>query len=145
MLFTYPFHPRLVHFPIALTLVGAAFYIWGILRGQERWLAFGRTSLVLGWIGILVAIVSGLIDQSRAPNLPAVADTINQHITVGIAMVVVFGLALYWPLRDRKLWTQPGKRWAFVALLCAGAGLVLLEGWLGGKLVYQLGVGVAGH
>jgi uncharacterized membrane protein len=71
-----------------------------------------------------------------------VTAVINQHITVGIGALVAFGLALYWPLRDKKL-SAPGRiPWAYLTLLLVGVGLILLEGWLGGKLVYQFGVGV---
>ncbi len=141
----FPYHPRLVHFPIALGLVGVVFVAWGLLRNRPAWTTYGRTTLVLGWLGLLAAALTGLIDQSRAPATPAVTNTINLHITVGIGLIVVFGLALYWPLRDRKLLADPQKRWAYVALLCAGAILILAEAWLGGQLVYKLGVGVAAH
>lgn len=143
MPFLFPYHPRLVHFPIALGLVGVGCIAWGLLRGQDRWTGYGRTSMFLGWLGMLLAALSGLIDQSRAPDTPAVTGAINQHITVGICLIVVFGLALYWPLRNRKLWQPSGARWAYLALLAAGAGLLLWDAWLGGQLVYHLGVGVA--
>ena len=83
--FRSPFHPRLVHFPIALSLVGAFFILadWFLSTrprsspaGAERWQGYGRLSLVLAWLGVL-----------------AVA-------------------------------------------------LVLVEAWLGGKLIYGFGVGV---
>ncbi len=141
----YPFHPRLVHFPIALSLVGSACVLWGLLRTQERWVVYGRRCLLFGWIGALIAALSGLVDQSRAPDTPAVSGAINQHITVGIALIVVLGLTLYWPLRERRLFAQTGTRWAYLVLLVACAALVLLEAWLGGRLVYHLGVGVMAH
>lgn len=138
----YPYHPRLVHFPIALGLAAVAFIAWGLLRGQERWTGYGRTSLLLAWIGALAAALTGLIDQSYASSAPAVTDAINRHITVGLALIVVLGLALYWPLRDRRLFAAGGKRAGYLALLALAAGLILLEGWLGGQLVYHLHVGV---
>jgi uncharacterized membrane protein len=144
MEFLYPFHPRFVHFPIALSLVGVAFVAVSFVRrdGSERWFWAGRLLVFLGWIGALVAGVTGMIDQSRAPDLPVVRDTINSHITVGIALIIVFGLALYWPLKDKKLLTDGSHRWGYLALLLLGVGLILLESWLGGQLVYKLGVGV---
>jgi len=152
MEFLFPFHPRFVHFPIALSLVGVAFVVVSFVRGGagERWFWAGRLLVFLGWIGALVAGVTGMIDQSRAPDLPVVRDTINSHITVGIALIIVFGLALYWPLKDKKLLSEGaprqgyrrGHRWGYLALLLLGVGLILLESWLGGQLVYKLGVGV---
>ena len=108
MEFLFPFHPRFVHFPIALSLVGVAFVAVSFARREasERWFWAGRLLVFLGWIGALVAGVTGVIDQSRAPDLPVVRDTINSHITVGIALIIVFGLALYWPLKDKKLLSE---------------------------------------
>jgi uncharacterized membrane protein len=145
MSFLLPLHPRLVHFPIALGLAGALGLVLGLILHREQWIAWARVSLLLGWFGLLVAALSGLIDQSRAPGTPAVTDAINLHITVGVGLIIVFGLALYWPLRNRRLWTDPALRLPYIALLLLGAALMLLEGWLGGKLVYTLGVGVAAH
>lgn len=136
-----PFHPRVVHFPIALSIVGALFIVVGVLRRQDRWTGYGQVSLLLGWVGIMVAVVTGLIDQANAPQEAAVLAVINQHITAGIALVIAVGLALYWPLRNKKLWSS-SARWGYIALLAAIVVLILIEGWLGGKLVYQFGVGV---
>jgi uncharacterized membrane protein len=137
----FPLHPRFVHFPIALSLVGAATIAFGLLRRQERWLSYGRISLLLGWLGVLAAVVTGLVDQSRAPQTAAVAGVLDQHVSVGIALLVIFGLAFYWPLRDKKLFA--GRiSWPYLGLLLVGVLLVFLEGWLGGRLVYHLGVGV---
>jgi uncharacterized membrane protein len=138
----YPYHPRVVHFPIALGLVAAACLAWGLWRGRERWTGYGRTSLLFAWLGTLAAALTGLVDQSYAAQTQAVTDAINRHITAGVALIVVLGLALYWPLRDRRLFAAGGKRTAYVALLALGVALILLEGWLGGQLVYHLHVGV---
>jgi uncharacterized membrane protein len=145
----FPFHPRMVHFPIALTLVGVFFVLLSAVRARVQnagdvrasfWLQYGRTTLLLGWLGVLAAIATGLVDQSRAPEDAVVASTINLHITVGIALLVLLGYAVYWPLQNRNVWTQ--RRWLYLALLAGIAALVLLESWLGDKLVYQLGVSV---
>lgn len=136
-----PFHPRLVHFPIALALAGVLFLGIGLLRRQEKWTGYGQTTLLLGWLGIMVAVVSGLIDQSFAPQQAEVAAIINQHITAGIALLIAVGLALYWPLRNKQRWSS-SARWGYLALLGVIVVLVMIEAWLGGKLVYDYGVGV---
>jgi uncharacterized membrane protein len=82
-----------------------------------------------------------LIDQTYAPDDAAVTALLNQHITAGIALVVAVGLAIYWPIRNKKLW-QSNAKWGYLALLVAIVLLVIVEAWLGGKLVYQYGVGV---
>lgn len=140
--FLLPLHPRVVHFPIALTLAGALFAALGLLRQKPQWMAYGQLSLLLGWLGAIAAIITGLFDQSAAPQTPEVLAVINQHITAGIALLVAVGLALYWPLRNKRLWNAGAARWGYLALLLLIAVLVGIEGWLGGKLVYELGVGV---
>jgi uncharacterized membrane protein len=137
-----PFHPRFVHFAVALCVVGAVFIALGLLRHRERWVGYGQISLLLGWLGVIVAVVTGLIDQSAAPDEAAVQAVINQHITAGIALLIAVGLALYWPLRDKRLFSEGRGRWGYIALLVIIIVLVALEGWLGGKMVYQFGVGV---
>jgi len=136
-----PLHPRVVHFPIALSLAGVLFLVLGLFRRHERFTGYGQWSLLLGWLGIMAAVVTGLIDQAGAPQEPTVTAIINQHITAGIALLIASGFALYWPLRNKKLWTTRA-RWGYLALLVAIVLLVLMEGWLGGKLVYDYGVGV---
>ena len=90
----------------------------------------------------MAAVITGLIDQSGAPDEAAVTAVINQHITAGIALLIAVGLALYWPLRNKRLFSEGRARWGFLALLLLIVALVAIEGWLGGKLVYQYGVGV---
>lgn len=138
-----PLHPRIVHFPVALTLTGVLFLALGLLRREERWWGYGQITLLLGWLGVLAAVISGLIDQARAPQDAAVVALINQHITAGITLLIAAGLALYWPLRNKHLKTGATPvRWPYLALLASIVLLVAIEGWLGGKLVYDFGVGV---
>jgi uncharacterized membrane protein len=137
-----PFHPRLVHFAVALSVVGAVFLALGLIRQRERWIGYGQFSLLLGWLGVMAAVITGLIDQSGAPDDATITAVINQHITAGIALLIAVGLALYWPLRNKRLFAEGRARWGFLALLLVIVALVAVEGWLGGKLVYQYGVGV---
>lgn len=140
--FLLPLHPRAVHFPIALSLAGVLFAALGLLGRKPNWFAYGQMSLLLGWLGTIAAIITGLFDQSAAPQTPEVLAVIDQHITAGIALLVAVGLALYWPLRNKRLGDAGAARWGYLALLLLIAALVAVEGWLGGKLVYELGVGV---
>ncbi len=138
-----PLHPHVVHFPVALTLTGVLFLALGLVRREERWWGYGQISLLLGWLGVLAAVVTGLVDQARAPQDPAVVAVLNQHITAGIALLIAAGLALYWPLRNKRLPSgMTSARWGYLALLVLIVLLVVLEGWLGGRLVYDFGVGV---
>ena len=54
-----PIHPRFVHFAVALCVVGAFFIALGLIRHRERWIGYGQFSLLLGWLGVMAAVITG--------------------------------------------------------------------------------------
>lgn len=138
-----PLHPRFVHFPLALLATGsvvALVYLLGWRRTALPVVAWAM--LFLGWLGIFPTILSGLIDRNRAPDDPAVIAALNPHIAVGFGLLIVYGWLLYERLRSPAVLDQPKRRALLIGLLLAGLALLLVEGWSGGRLVYDLGVGV---
>lgn len=144
MSWLFPLHPRFAHFPVVLLLVGsvlALFYLLGwrkALFPATAWLL-----LLLGWVSLFVAILTGLIDRNHAPQDAALSAVLNPHIAAGFALLIVYGLLLYERLRAPQVLDQPRRRWLLLGLLLAGSALVAVEGALGGQLVFHLGVGVA--
>jgi uncharacterized membrane protein len=140
-----PLHPRFVHFPVALLATGsvvALVYLLGWRRAALPGLAWAM--LLLGWLGIIPAMLSGLVDRNRAPADFAVVAVMNPHIAASFGLLIVYGLLLYERLRSPGVLDQPRRRWLVVGLLALGLALLAVVGWLGGKLVYDLGVGVQG-
>jgi uncharacterized membrane protein len=138
-----PLHPRFVHFPVALLATGsvvALAYLLGWRRTALPGLAWAM--LFLGWLGIFPAMLSGLIDRNRAPDDPAILAVMNPHIAASFGLLIIYGLLLYERLRSPGVLDQPSRRWLLIGLLALGLALLAVEGWLGGKLVYDLGVGV---
>lgn len=154
-------HPATVHFPIAFLLLasgaGLLYLYWrplDLLRTLTWW------PMLLGWLGTLLAMLTGLLAQSGLPPDAPYRTTLNWHITSGLALWVLYGLLLYWqwllwkrPPRRAKATTptvtppsdllqQPAARLRLTLLLLAGIVLVLASGWNGGKLVYTWGVNV---
>lgn len=154
-------HPATVHFPIAFLLLasgaGLLYMYWrplDVLRTLTWW------PMLLGWLGALVAILTGLLAQSGLPPDAPYRATLNGHITSGLALWVLYGLLLYWqwlyqkrpPRRPKAkeqpvalpldLLQQPTLRLRVTLLLLFGIGLILASGWNGGKLVYTWGVNV---
>jgi uncharacterized membrane protein len=138
-----PLHPRFVHFPVALLATGsviALVYLLGWRRPTLPVVAW--VMLFLGWLAIFPTILSGLVDRNRAPDDPAVVAALNPHIAVGFGLLIVYGWLLYERLRSPTILDQPSRRVLLIGLLLAGLALLLVEGWSGGRLVYELGVGV---
>lgn len=150
-------HPATIHFPIALLLLGsvlALYYLWRPGLVQLRWTAW--LLLALGWIGGMVAVLTGLFAQSNLPPDAPYRAVLNWHIGAGLAQLVVYGIVLYqgWlyraPRRQKQrtargdatvdlLDSARARLWVS-ALLIAGMLLVVATGWNGGVLVYEWGV-----
>lgn len=144
-------HPATVHFPIALlffaSIVGML-YLYGRPRNEFRILVWW--TMLPGWIGSIVAILTGLLAQAPLSPQAPYRDLLNWHIGTGIALAVVYGAIFYcrWIRRpqagisrDPLLDDSNSRRWVTLLLLL-GLLLLVASGWNGGRLVYEWGVNV---
>jgi len=141
MLHIAAFHPQIVHFVVALTVVGALLR-WISLTGK---LAFTRpaaaTLLILGAGAAVAAVESGSQAHERAERIPGVRSAVQAHEDAGEwardALLVVAGLEIAGlALSRRAAW----RRWAEVAsgVAClAAVGAVYEAADRGGDLVYS--------
>jgi uncharacterized membrane protein len=104
--------------------------------------------MIVGWFGAAVAVLSGLIDALRqfsgpeAVRDPAVLMWVNAHAAAGLAALFIFGRALLIRRRNPAILSDRQRRRGYLGLLSVGAALIVLSGWLGGRLVYQYKIGV---
>lgn len=144
----YPFHPLTVHLPIGLLLGNALLTLLYLRRGDQALEQSAFHCLWLGWLGTLLAIASGTLDAARQlfdPTHPR-ADAlgwINAHALAGAVILVVYWQA--WQIRRRNpgVLADPGLRGGYLARLAIGVALLLVDGWLGGHLVYTLKLGIS--
>jgi uncharacterized membrane protein len=143
----YPFHPLTVHLPIGLLLGNALLTMLYLRRNDQAFEISAFHCLWLGWLGVLLAVSTGTIDAVRqlfraiSPRADALG-WINAHALVGIAILVVYWQA--WQLRRRHpgILTDARLRRGYLARLVLGIALIVLDGWLGGHMVYTLRLGV---
>lgn len=140
-LFGHPFHPSTTHFPIALYLLGVLLTLGYLWQGRVEYERFAYWSFILSWLGTIIASLTGLVDQSRLEIGDPRLDTVNNHITAGVALLILNGLLIYMRLRWSDVLTSP-RRWTYLTLMALGLTALLTSAWLGGELVYRLGVGV---
>lgn len=136
-----PLHPMFVHFPIVLYLLGVLFTLGYLWRHTPEFERFAYWIFLLSWIGAAFAALAGLVDLGSLAPDDARRDSINKHITSGVALLIINGLVVYFRFRWPDVLTS-SRRWAYLALMAAGVVVVVVTGWLGGILVYDLKVGV---
>ena len=156
-------HALVVHLPIGLLVTAAAADLVALLRSRPEPVATVSTALYLA--GSLTLAAAYLTGRGAAPEVytPGLAvPTVARHWTLALWCLVYFGgltAARVWRLgigsptlhrnrigeaADRE--NAAPRRAARLAFAAAGlAGLVLLAATaeLGGRLVYEYGVGVA--
>jgi len=134
----HPLHPALVHFPIALLLSATiADVAW--MAGITGFVHIGAVLMAAGLAAGLLAMGAGMVDFTRLD--PAVVPHALRHMTaVGLAWLG-YAVALY--LRREALSGTETLSAATVAISIVSALVLALGGWLGGRLVYTFGAGVA--
>lgn len=135
----HPIHPMLVTIPIGLwifSLVCDLIHAGG--SANAAWTTVALYSMGGGIIGALLAAVPGLIDLLSLP--PGPRSTAIKHMTINLIVVALY-LVNFW-LRSRAPENPGGLIWLSIIAL----GLLVVSGWLGGKMVYEKGVAVTpGH
>lgn len=137
-----PLHPLLVTVPIGAFVATFAFDI-ASLTVEGR--AFGRAATWLSAIGIasaLVAAAAGTVDLLRIANGTRARRTAIWHMTLMGLVMVLFVVGFFVRRADE---TQYLEGTPMLAVVLSGVAVVvmLVGGWLGGKLVYSYGVRVA--
>lgn len=140
-----PFHPQIVHTPIALLIFSALFAILGRLLDRD-WLR--KTSVLLlaiGFLGAWFAVQSGEVAH-RVPehdqNVPE--EEIEEHEELGERAMFLAGGALVVIGLASRLSGTAAVAVGTVGLLLqvAAAVLVGFAGHAGGELVYEYGANV---
>ena len=133
-------HPLFVHFPVALLLTALALeVVWWIAR--RKWLREGATvTLTLGAVGAVAAVITGLTAARAVGEADAAHVIVESHESFAI-MATALAVALA-AVRLLK-WDRGGMRWLFLALLLATGVLLAWAAHLGGRLVYEFGVGTS--
>ena len=135
----HPIHPMLVPLPIGLWLF--SFFCdlaFAFGSGDATWKTVALYTAVGGVVGALAAAIFGLVDLLSLP--PGIRATGVKHMAINLVVVVLFAASAW--LRVRA--GTPGRFDLPVLLSLAGILLLVVSGWLGGKMVYEGGVGVSG-
>ncbi len=134
----HPLHPMMIHFPVAalIGLVGTdAAYLYG---GDPFWARAGLWLAGVGALGGWGASLVGLVDLLTVGRVRRLVSAWGHAL---IAVMMLSLASLNWALR---LGEGPGSGiwpWGWTMTLLTAA-FIGLAAYLGGRLVYEYGVGV---
>ncbi len=134
----HPIHPMLVHFPVATWFLATLGDIASLFTHEQvGWVA--GVLLVIGTMTALLAMVTGLVELGKIDSQSPAANIANQHMILILTSWSFYAVSLFLRLDGTQL-EQPGS----LAIASSVAGLIFLcsAGWMGGKLVYEYGVGI---
>jgi uncharacterized membrane protein len=137
-LFGHPIHPMLVVFPLGLLATAVIFDILFLSTANPAFPTVSLYMIAAGVIGGLLAAIFGFIDWLALPNNSR-AKSIGGWHGIGNFVIVMF-FAISWLLRQDNANFVPDS--LALILSFAGVGLALITAWIGGELVYRLGVAV---
>ncbi len=140
-----PFHPVIVHTPIAMLIFSAVFALVGRLFDREWLRKASVVMLVFGFVGAFFAVQSGKPAHKVPENEQGVPeDAIDTHAMFGERVMYLAGGALVALGIGSRLQGNAAQVLAGIALILQllAAGSVGYTGFLGGKLVFEHGANV---
>lgn len=145
--FPEPLHPAVVHFPVALLLLGAFVTVLAVFIRRWHLPLFAAILLSLGAVGAIVAVATGEEEEEKVEHaIPAAEPVLEEHAhwgegarnagIVAALLAVVAAVLAKKPVGGRVLS-------ALAACLALVAGYYVAQaGHYGGDLVYGHGAGV---
>ena len=133
----HPIHPMLVTLPIGLfvfSFVCDLIYVFG--SNNSTFAIVALYTMAGGIVGALAAAIFGFIDLLSLPR-PEPRKTGLAHMTINLVVVVLY-LINFWQRSGTP--EAPG---GYVWLSLLAIALLVVSGWLGGKMVYIYGVAVS--
>jgi nitrite reductase/ring-hydroxylating ferredoxin subunit/uncharacterized membrane protein len=138
-----PLHPALVHLPIALFPIS-------VLLDLVSWMITGNDGLVRAAFGCIVgglitgllAGVVGMVDYTDIREDHPAKKTATLHMVLNLVALGLFGAGA-----GLRVTALEAEKTAALPLLVSIVALLLLSygGYLGGRLVYDDGIGVGRH
>ena len=131
-------HPAVVHYPIALGVVGAVAVLGYAIVPKPglRWV--GPVLLAIALAGAGGAYFTGESAKDRAADAGVPQGEIERHESISVWSLGVLSLATL------LAWATAASRrgsWVAAPVAVAAAGMILWTSHLGGRLVYIYGAG----
>lgn len=131
-------HPSLVHYPLAFIPLAVGADLLGRATGSRSLSDLGRLGMMLGAGSAALAAVAGLAAQEEVDveEGSEAYEMLVTHRTLNVGLVAASAGMAAWR------WREPEATPGYLGLGLAALGLLGYSAYLGGKMVYQHGLGV---
>ena len=136
-------HPMIVHFPIALLIVGFLFDLTGAFLNKDFFSKTGFYLLILGTVGVLAAYISGNIAGDGVSEAGALKQALENHeeaAELSLWLMVVASIVRITIVLLKKY--SGVFKWVAVVLFLVGILSIARTGYYGGELVFKHAAGV---
>lgn len=129
-------HPSIVHFPLTLLPLSIGADLLGRVTGSDTLSDLGRHTMPLAAVSAVTAAAAGLIAQEEVKAEGPAMDALKTHRSINIGVVAAGAALAFWRARQER--ASAGYLLAGILGLAAAT----YSAYLGGHMVYELGVGV---
>jgi uncharacterized membrane protein len=134
-------HAALNDLPAALLLAAVVFDLLAALTRRPGFRPVAFWTLMVGALGGVVAVLSGLQAEDHIEHGDAVHRVMETHELLAFITLGTFGVLAAWRiLREQKMGSA--ERGLVTVLSLAGAGVLLATANYGGKLVFDHAAGI---
>ncbi len=134
------FHPLTVHFPIALLLAALLVETLALILKKSAWHRVSLWNLALGTLGAAVAVLTGRQAAATAKHSFEIHQIMSLHERLGYVVLALAVAIVGWRLLKRDALSRRGQ-WMTWGLLGLACGILAFNAHLGGRMVYEFGVG----
>jgi len=134
-------HAALNDLPPVLLPISVLFDLLGAFLKRESLKAAGFWTLVIGVAGSGLAIISGLVAADATANGVEARGLMGTHETLAFIAVGLFAILAIWRLVRKGVWNEKEQPIALTAGVI-GVALIFVTAMIGGKLVFDHGVGI---
>lgn len=136
MLLSTPIHPLIVHFPIAMLILGTVAQIVALFKPD--FFSKAATWLIAGGFiaGIITYMTGDAAEEYAKAHLSASHDAIETHESFALMSLIAFGLVIALKILHHYRPKARSLNIIIILISLVGAVLIGVTGHYGGQLVY---------
>jgi uncharacterized membrane protein len=134
-------HPILIHYPLALLVTSLIFYLIARIKNSKPVELIGLANLITGTLISYAAVYSGLLAEEAVKHSGIVHEIVELHEKLGYGVAGVYTVLSLWGWLSYR---RPASKVIplFLIVLMLATALLAAQGYVGGYLVYEAGLGV---